>query len=695
MYSHSSLLTKLTLQTEFSIWFIPLCLIIGAGFAVLLYSKKAPWPKRTNQILAGFRFVLISFICFLLLGPLLNQIDFFDEKPIVVLAIDDSASISDPYDSVGFIAVRARIKAMADDLAQADFQVKIRGVDQYYDNVEEINFTEQKTNLHSILKGIRQDFEQQNLVGTILMSDGIHNYGSTPQFLTLNYPVYSLGVGDTIPSKDLSIKRLNYNKVVYQGNQFPLEVDIFNNGYVGENVSVEIRRNGALVESKSLNLKGDQQINSYEFILDTETLGVETYNVAIVPKDGESSIANNSRRAFIETVDSKQKILIAAAAPHPDVKALKGLIDDKEGTEVQVYLDGITEEVPEGPFDLIVMHKLPGITDLPIWLNRWVEETNTWYITGTGSLNPINTKNPVISYQSFGQSDLVGTNLNPNFELFDIDEVLLSRASNYPPIRAPYGEFTLKNNANIYLYQKIGNIQTNRPLLSIYNGDERKSAVLSGSGIWKWKLQESGLHEKPALFNELFGKLIQYLATKDDKRNFRVNTTVESYFESEPVEFNSEVYNELFEKVYDYNIDLRLTNSDNETEEYNYVNSPAENFQINGLAPGVYNYTASTSLSGQREVASGTFAVQKLALEDIDLTANFQLLRNISNNSGGSFYPFSQSDEAIDAITSLNAKPLVRSNERLNPIIHNPWLLLLLVFLVSTEWFMRKYYGSY
>lgn len=695
MYNLSSLLAKLTLQTEFSIWFIPLCLLIGAGFAILLYSKKAPWPKRTNRILAGFRFILISFICFLLLGPLLNQIEFFDEKPIVVLAIDDSASISDSYDSVDFLGVRARINAMADELAQADLQVKIRGVEQYYDDVEDITFTSQKTNLHSILKGIRQDYEQQNLVGTILVSDGIHNYGSTPQFLTLNYPVYSLGVGDTIPAKDLSIKRINYNKVVYQGNQFPLVVDIFNNGYVGENVSLEVRKNGSLVASKSLNLSGDQQINSFEFILDTETLGVETYAVSIVPKDGESSTANNARRAFIETVDSKQKILIAAAAPHPDVKALKGLIEEKEGTEVQVYLDGITEEVPEGPFDLIVMHKLPGITDLPTWLDRWVEETNTWYITGTGSLNPINTKNPVISYQSFGQSDLVGGNLNPNFELFDIDEMLLSRASNYPPLRAPYGEFTLKNNANIYLYQKIGNIQTNRPLLSIYNGDERKSAVLSGSGIWKWKLQESGLHEKPALFNELFGKLIQYLATKDDKRNFRVNTTAESYFESESVEFNSEVYNELFEKVYDYNIDLRLTNSDNETVEYNYVNSPAENFQINGLAPGVYNFTASTSLSGQREAASGTFAVQKLALEDIDLTANFQLLRNISNNSGGNFYPFSQSEEAINDITALNSKPLVRSNERLNPIIHNPWLLLLLVVLLSTEWFMRKYSGSY
>lgn len=695
MHNLSTLLSKISLQTEFSPWFIPLCLVVGAGYAAILYTKNSPWSKSVNRLLAGLRFALISIMCFLILGPLLNQIEFFEEKPIVVLAIDDSASLPDGYDSTQFINVRNQVAAMANQLADADLDVRIRGIEGYYNDPADIRFDQQATNLHGILKGVRQDFEQQNLVGTILVSDGIHNYGSSPQFLTLNYPVFSVGIGDTIPARDLSIKRINYNKVVYQGNQFPLVVDIYNNGYVDENVSVEVRKQGALVSSQSLNLKGDQEVNSLEFILDAETIGVESYSIAIVPKDGESSTANNSRRAFIETVDSKQKILIAAASPHPDVKALKSLIESKEGTEVQIYLDGITEDTPDGPFDLLIMHQLPGVTDLPAWLTSWLDKTNTWFITGTGSLNMMNQTNPVISYQSFGQSDLVGGNLNPNFELFSIDETLLSRGRDYPPIRAPYGQFTLKNNANIFLYQKIGNVQTNRPLLSIYNGDERKSAVLSGSGIWKWKLQESGLYETPELFNELFGKLIQYLATKDDKRNFRVSTTEESYFESEPVEFNTEVYNELFEKVYDYSIDLKVTNSENETVEYNYVNTPTENYQLNGLAPGVYRYTASTSLAGNREVASGSFAVQKLDLEDIDLTADFQLLRNISKNSEGQFFPFSQADEAVNAIESLNPKSLARSNERLNPIIHNPWILVLLLALLSVEWFTRKYHGSY
>ena len=188
MYNLPTLLSKISLQTEFSVWFIPLCLVIGVGYAALLYTKKSPWSTSINRLLAGLRFVLTSLICFLLLGPLLNQIEFFEEKPIVVLAVDDSASLPDGYDSLDFIDLKNQLAQIANKLEDADLDVRIRGVQNYYDEASDIQFNQQATNLHGILKGVRQDFEQQNLVGAILVSDGIHNYGSSPQFLTLNYP---------------------------------------------------------------------------------------------------------------------------------------------------------------------------------------------------------------------------------------------------------------------------------------------------------------------------------------------------------------------------------------------------------------------------------------------------------------------------------------------------------------------------
>lgn len=695
MHGILSLFTALSIETEGSPAFIGLCLLAGVVYAYILYSKKTSWSKRVNLTLSILRGLLVAIIAFLLLGPMLNQTQFFDEKPVVVLAIDNSASLPATYDSLEFEGLKNELAGLQQNLQAEDLVVRIKSLQEYSTNFQNVAFEEQATNLQSMLKGIESDYEQQNLVAIVLASDGIHNYGRSPQFMNLNVPVYAIGLGDTIPAMDLSIRSLNYNKIVYEGNRFPLEVEVFNNGYVGQTVDVQVLKNGNLVDSKQFDLKGDQQVNTAEFILDAEKVGVESFSVQIVPQTGESSVVNNRRNAFLEVVDSKQRILIAAKAPHPDIKALTGVIDKNEGTETLLYIDGITNEEPEGPFDLVILHELPGFNDLPAWLNSWIDKTNTFYITGTSALEQINASNPVIDYSNFGRTDRVSANLNSSFELFEIDQDLLSRMETYPPISVPYGRFNFKNAVEIMLYQKLGSVQTDRPLITVYNSDDQKSAVFSGSGFWKWKLQEFALNDDQKLFEEVFGKLIQYLATKDDKRNFQVNTTDGQYFDNEAVEFISDVYNELFEKVYDYSIDLTITNAQGVRQEFDYVNSASRNFQVSGLEPGIYSFSASAVINGTRETAQGTFSVDKLQLEDINLTANHQLLKNIANNSGGSYLEQAEISSVASLINNLNAKPIARSDEKLQLILNNPLLLILLLLLVSGEWFIRKYNGSY
>lgn len=686
---------SLLLKTDVPSWFILLCLLAGALYAFLLYSKKSPWSKNTNRALAGLRFVLVALLCFLLMGPLLNQVTFFEEKPVVVIAMDNSASVPATYETGEFETLKTQLSNISRQIDSEGYEVKIKSLQDYVSSIEAINYDQNATNLESILKGVASDYEQQNLAGVILVSDGIHNYGVSPQFTQLNFPVVTIGLGDTIPAMDLSIKSLNYNKIVYEGNRFPLVVEVFNNGFVNESVKVQVLKKGKVIEEKSFSPKGDEQINSLEFILNAETKGIETYQVQIVPLEGENSSLNNTQQAFLEVVDSKQKILIAARAPHPDIKALRNVIDKNEGTETQVYIEGISTETPEGPFDLIVLHHLPSLNALPTWLDSWINTTNTFYITGTGSLSEINEKNPVLSYNNAGQTDNAGPYFNQNFELFKIDEVLTQRLAEYPPISVPYGQFQFKTQADILLYQRIGSVPTQRPLLSIYNGDELKSAVFSGSDFWKWSLQEYALNNDQKMFENLMGKLIQYLATKDDKRNFRVNTERNQYYDSEAIEFNTEVYNQLYEKIYDHNIDLTITNEQGNKQELNYVNSAGSNYKVTGLTPGVYSFEASTTVSGKREIAQGTFSVQKLDLENINLTANHQLLKNIANNSGGKFISQDRINEVSNYFKDLAAKSITRSDEKLQSIINNPWLLLLFLILVSTEWFIRKYNGSY
>lgn len=690
MYLSLAILTKINLKTELSLWFIPLCLLIGFVYSFLLYSKKTSWSKQINYVLAGARFLVASILAFFLLGPLLNQIDFIEEAPIIVLNIDDSSSISE-QDSV---LLKQHVDQIANTLQGSGIDVRTKGLNDYI-NSDEIIFSSGNTNLSKSLKAIGQDFEQQNIIGAILLSDGIHNYGASPQFLNLPYQVYAVGLGDTIPARDLSIKALRHNKVIYQGKQFPIHVDVFNNGFVGKQIKVDLLIANSVLQSKTFAPKGDQQINSLTFILDADAIGIRSYELRITPVDGEATTSNNNSRAFIEIIDSQQKILIAAQSPHPDIKALRSVIEAKEGTEVSVWIDGASEDFPEGPFDLVIYHQLPGFNDLPQEIDHWIDDANSFFITGTEDLNNINQRNPVLTYNSFGQTDQVGGQLNQRFDLFDVSSESLDRLLNYPPLTVPYGTFEMKELSQVMLYQKVGNAQTNRPLIGIWNDEERKSAVLSGAGIWKWRLQELALYGDALLFEEVFGKLIQYLTTTDNKSNFIVAPSSDSFRDSDLIEFNTEVYNELYEQVYDYNIALKLSNEQGEIVEYNYVNSPSNNFHINNLRAGVYQFEASVTVNNKQEISRGSFAVEQLALEDIDLTANHQLLRNIANNSGGRFYKSNEIDALISTIIAQNPRPTTRSSEELNPLINNPVWLLLLIGLLSFEWFMRKYHGTY
>ena len=80
---------------ENSPWLILVCLAVGAGLTYLLYRKPGPWNKTTHYLLMGFRFILISFLCFLLIGPIVKQFNNRVESPYYVIAVDNSTSLSE------------------------------------------------------------------------------------------------------------------------------------------------------------------------------------------------------------------------------------------------------------------------------------------------------------------------------------------------------------------------------------------------------------------------------------------------------------------------------------------------------------------------------------------------------------------------------------------------------------------------
>ena len=94
---------KLILDTPF--WYILLCITLGAIVAFLLYRKDKNLTELSvlwTRIIAGLRFISVSIIAFLLLEPLLESTNENVEKPIIVIAQDNSESVLINSDSLNY-----------------------------------------------------------------------------------------------------------------------------------------------------------------------------------------------------------------------------------------------------------------------------------------------------------------------------------------------------------------------------------------------------------------------------------------------------------------------------------------------------------------------------------------------------------------------------------------------------------------
>ena len=131
----------LLLSTAYSPWFILLCLAVGAGYAALLYSARTPWSRAINYGLAALRFVVVSFLCFLLLAPFVKTTTTRTEAPTVVLAVDNSQSVSlfTPKPTLGQLT--AGLPQLAAALREKGFRVETRTLTKAETTPDSLRFT--------------------------------------------------------------------------------------------------------------------------------------------------------------------------------------------------------------------------------------------------------------------------------------------------------------------------------------------------------------------------------------------------------------------------------------------------------------------------------------------------------------------------------------------------------------------------
>ncbi|MBA3899551.1 MAG: hypothetical protein H0X62_04950 [Bacteroidetes bacterium] len=690
--------------TEYPLWFIIFCILLGAAYSALLYFKGKEIRdagKYTTPVLAGLRFLSVTILSFLLLGPLLKTVNRHTEKPIIILAQDNSESVVIGKNSLFFKNEYAQNLDLLIAELSNDYDVKSYSFGSDIQQGISYTYKDKETDISELFDEVNTRYSNTNVGALIIASDGLYNKGLNPVYKSqkINFPVFTIALGDTAVKKDVILSRVAHNRIAYMGNSFPLEIQADAKQFKGKTTVLTISKAGRTLFTQEIIIKDDKFTTVIPVMLEAKEVGIQRYKVKLSQLEDEISYVNNEKDIFIDVLDGRQKVLILANAPHPDIAALKQSIESNENYEVTASLASeFKKSVKE--FNLVILHQLPSLNNGLAAILEELDKNKVprLFILGIQSnINQFNNLQAGLQISTAGgRHNDSQVALTTDFSAFTLTESTAKALRRFPPLSAPFGTYKATGSASVVFNQRIGMVETKDPLLLFNAAGDAKTGVIAGEGVWRWRISDFSENKNHNAFNELVSKVVQYLSVKADKSLFRVNAKTD-FYENQAVEFDAELYDDIYELINEPEVSLTITNA--EKNKFPFVFSKTANaYRLNaGIFPvGEYKWEAKVKAGDKILAQSGEFSVSALQIEALNTQADHGLLFNLSKKHGGQMvYPNEMQSLASLITNREDIKPVVYSQQRLNEMINLKWVFFLILLLLSFEWFVRKRSGAY
>ncbi|NQU86089.1 MAG: hypothetical protein HQ541_10040 [Mariniphaga sp.] len=689
---------------ENSFLYLLVCILIAVGITLLLYFRSKEL-KELGKMQIGFlfslRFLSIFFLSILLLSPLIKTLKRYVNNPVILTATDNSASVFAAGDSS---EVAENIDNIINNI-QSDLKGNFDIVNYTFGENAKISdnrtYNDKKSDYSQLINTVYNNHFNENIGALILVGDGIYNIGANPvsEVQKLNFPIYSIGVGDTNIVKDAAIVDIRVNRNAFVGNRFPVEINLRFDKMPNEPAILQVYNNNEVVYSERIVPANDDYFTTVEFNLESETSGLQHYSVRINTSGQERNIENNKSEYVINVLENKQKILILSEGAHPDLGAIKNVLELQQNFEVSIFT---REPYPEilNEFNLIILNQIPSTGTAGRELINKTLESNTplLFIVGSKTFIPqFNQLNLGVEIIAQARNPEEAQPLvNNNFEIFRMSEELREMIEKFPPLQVPFAEITLAPSYSEMLYQNLNNVKTLRPLIAMGNQEGRKTGVIFGEGLWRWRLYNYYFNESHAQFTEFISSMIQYLSLRENEDNFIIDFKP-VYYDTDPVILHGEIYNEAFELINEPEITIDL--SDANENKFNFVfDKDGDYYRLDAgkLPTGNYYFNASVIIGDEEFTESGNFTILPLQIENVVTRANFNTLFQIANRTGGELYHSNELSELISLIS--NNSNISQSNyfqATITELLNLKWLFIVLLLIFSMEWFLRKFWGIY
>ena len=343
-------------------------LLIVVLLGVLVATTIWAYRRTRGRTRRGFRGVLIFFrtlvLCFLafcLLKPLLTIYDTNPDDSYLLVMIDRSKSmqITDSVDTE--TRIRRANKLLFGDESQdsdslltqlnAKFKTRLFAFDTAAKRISSQALTDadgESTDIPNALNEALDELQGIPLSGVVLLTDGADRSGTDIAKLALQtrerkLPIHTVGIGSEAGTADLELVKVDVPRTAEE--DFPVEMwaTVRRRGYKGKKVNVQLTSNGRILKSIPVDM---DEVEPQGASKETRTArvpikftprqpGTLRYEVHVLPETDEAVPQNNTKTFLLKVAPSKRvKILFVDGKPRQEFKHIKRSL--KEDANIQL-----------------------------------------------------------------------------------------------------------------------------------------------------------------------------------------------------------------------------------------------------------------------------------------------------------------------------------------------------------------------
>lgn len=669
-----------------AIWFF-IAFVLSGSLGYYQYYYRVKKLTKVSFLLVIIRSLVFFLLMLVLLNPSITKESIINQKAKLSVLVDNSSSIT-------FFKKDSLVHAILQNFKthkklNKRFDINYYSFGNLFQQSDSFSFDENQTDISMPLERISK-IQKNASNAIVLLSDGNQTIGNDYQYTSIKDPVFPVVIGDTTKFQDVKIAQINVNRYSFINNQFPVESILQYEGTQTIKLRYSLENNGKIIFSERINFSEKNNSHILKTFIKASKEGTNFFTSKIEYLENEKNVVNNSKNFSVEVIDKQSEILIVSSFYHPDLGALKKAIESDKQRKVTIRIVD-NKNIQLNNYQLVVLYQPNNKFNIII---DQLNSNKSSFMLITGSKTDwlfLNNKSLGINKKNINQLENYSARFYNGFLNFSQKNIGFE---NFPPMIDYYGETTVSIPHQTLLYQSINGFSSQNPLLATANHNNQKKVFLFGEGLWKWRSSSFLKNDSFQYFDEFIGNLVQYASNK--KIRNRLDLDITSFYNA-----NSSIQIGAFYVDENYQFDDRATilftiKNKNSKKKQTFpfsLSGSSYQLELTSLEAGEYEYTI--EVDGQNISKKGTFKVNEFLVEEQFTNANSYKLELLAQKTAGKLYFEDKYRLVIDDLTNdTRFSTIQKSKKTIDKLVNWQWLMLLIIGLLSLEWFIRKYIGK-